>query len=405
MNYLLTGAEFNNKGAEAMTLVALKNIYENDTNANVFLIDSNFFPSFELKKKITFLPLPLWNLRILSGRWPVRCYRARIKDFIKFFVPSKKSFFGTLKKTKKVLEKIDVVIDISGFAFSSKWGDLAAMDWLSRIDMMKKIGAKIWIMPQSFGPFDFASDKVIDYAKEVLKKCECIYAREESGYKLLKNLGLSNIKKMSDTVLIEKKFNPSFLINDFNKYSENLDVSADHNVALIPNFRLIDKGGIDCDKLICFYTDVINKYNSKYNFYLVAHAGEDLAICKKIKDHFTDSDKVILIDHVLSSFNYQNFTKKLDFIIASRYHSIIHAYKESVPAVVLGWADKYSSVLSETGQMEYLIDLDNYNKALSTVDKMSKSYKIESRIIKENVEKLQEKSCYDFLKTLNFENR
>ncbi len=401
MNYLLTGAEFNNKGAEAMTLVALKNIYDCDKNANIFLIDTGFYPSFELTKNITFLPLPKWNLRKLSGRKPVRFYKSRIKDFIKFFIPSKKSFFGTFFETKETLKKIDVMIDISGFAFSSKWGDEVATDWLAQIDIMNKNGAKIWIMPQSFGPFDFESNQVIEYAKNVLKKCECIYAREESGYNLLQNIGLTNIKRASDSVLIEKNFNPSLLVNNFEKCFEDISVREKHNIALIPNIRLIDKGGIDYSMILKFYSDVIKKYDSEFNFYLIAHTGEDLSVCKKIKELFMESERVTYIDHVLSSFNYENFIRKMDFIIASRYHSIIHAYKESIPAVVLGWADKYKSVLTETEQLEYLIDLNFYDKALAIVDKMVQSYEVESIRIKEKVEKIQEVSCYDFLKFLN----
>ena len=401
MNYLLTGAEFNNKGAEAMTLVALKNIYNFDKSANVFLIDTGFYPSFELKKNITFLPLPKWNLRKLSGRKPVRFYKSRMKDFIKFFIPSKKSFFGTFFKTKETLKKIDVMIDISGFAFSSKWGDEVAIDWLAQIDIMQKNGSKIWIMPQSFGPFDFESNKVIEYAKNVLKKCECIYAREESGYNLLQNIGLVNIKRASDSVLIEKDFNPSLLINNFEKCYEDIIVKEKHNIALIPNIRLIDKGGINYSTILEFYSNVIKNYGSKFNFYLIAHTGEDLSVCKKIKELFMKSEQVIYIDHVLSSFNYETFIKKMDFIIASRYHSIIHAYKESIPAVVLGWADKYNSVLNETAQLEYLIDLNSSAKALDTVDKMIQSYEIESKKIQENVTKIQKTSCYDFLKEIN----
>ncbi len=401
MNYLLTGAEFNNKGAEAMTLVALKNIYEKDAQASVFLLDSGFYPSFELKAPLTFIPLPIWNLRILSGRMDAHSFRMKVKDFIKLFIPGKKSYFGTLYKVKEILSKIDVVIDISGFAFSSKWGDESTIDWLSQIDLLAKNGAKIWLMPQSFGPFDFNSKKVVEYGKFVLERCECVFAREETGYKLLKDMGLKNIKKSPDSVLLEKNFNPSVVIKNYNSYIENIDVLEEHNIALVPNQRLVDVGGLDRERLLGFYSAIINKYADKFHFYLVAHAGEDLKICKKISELFQYSNRVTIIDHVMYSFNYENFSKKMDFIIASRYHSIIHAYKEGTPAVVLGWADKYKGIVSDVGQEEYLIDLNLYDKALSIVDKMAENYSIESEKIKESVKELQNYCCYGFLSELD----
>ena len=233
-----------------------------------------------------------------------------------------------------------------------------------------------------------------------MEKCERVFAREDSGYELLKGLGLTNVMRMTDSVLLEKNFNASPLIKDYEKYIETIEVPEKDNIAIIPNYRLIDVGGTDCEKMLSFYSDVINKYVDTYHFYLIAHAGEDLSVCKMIKDKFINNNRVTIINHVMYSFNYEEFIKKMNFIIASRYHAIIHAYKESVPAVVLGWADKYYGIVSDVKQKDYLIDLNQYEESLKTVDKMATNYRIESNNIKENVMFLQKQSCYDFLKSI-----
>ena len=401
MNYLLTGAEFNNKGAESMTLVALNYIYENDSEANVFLFDYNLRPTFKLTKKLNFLYVPVWFIRKLCGIKHIGCYKSRIKDFIKFFIPWKKSAFGTFYKIKRQLRNINIMIDISGFAFSSKWGDTASIDWLSRIEMMQKFGAKVFVMPQSFGPFDFKSSYVLEYGKKVLEKCDLIYARELSGYELLRKMGLKNISRQSDSVLTSKSIDIRSLISEADNYIEqsfNFSMINGKNIAIIPNTRLTDKGGVDISILLRFYTDIINKYVENFNFYLVAHAGEDLVLCKLIKEKYLQDDRVILVPNVLSSFVYETMISKMCFIIASRYHAIVHAYKESIPAVVLGWADKYQGLLEDVNQLNYLINLNVENEAEFIVSKMVNEYKYESKQIKEKMDVLQTKSCYDFLK-------
>lgn len=400
MNYLLKGGEFNNKGAEAMTLVALSHILKIDPNANVFMFYSDKNVSLKLKKEVALIDNPSWWLRERIGRFPIGNYKARLKDFIKLFLLGKHSFWGKKKYSEKLLRKIDHVIDISGFAFSSKWGDDGTIEWLDEIKLMQSYGAKIWIMPQSFGPFDFSSNYVIEYGKQVLSSCELIFARESTGLKLLRDLGLQNVEHMVDSVLLEKDFDPSFLIENFDFYKEDIPTKNSHNICIVPNFRLIDQGNKSKNTLINFYSKVITNYKNNFDIYLIAHAGEDLSLCKQIKEKFTTDKSVILIDHVLFSFNYEAFIKKMDFIISSRYHAIVHAYKQYVPAVILGWADKYQGIASELNQEAYLIDLDNMNDSLNIIQNMTNNFLQEKEIIKIKLAELQQDNCYRFLKEI-----
>ncbi len=401
MNYLLAGGEFNNKGAEAMTLIAMSHICKNDSEAKIYMFGTGYKQPFEMKKDITYIINTKWWLRERMGRRPVCCYKARFIDLIKLFWPGKVSSLGKKKKSEQILRNIDVVIDISGFAFSSKWGDDGAIEWLDQLGLMQTYGAKVYIMPQSFGPFDFISPDIVNYGKKVLSKCEYIYAREKKGYELLKGLGLTNVEYMPDSVLIEKDFDSSLVIKDIEKYREEFNYKTDHNFCIIPNYRLIDQGGMDKNKLINFYTDLVERYKSSFDIYLVAHAGEDLGICKAMKEKYKENDRVILINHIMNSFNYEEFIKRMDFIIASRYHAIIHAYKEYVPAVILGWADKYQGVAEEMKQTEYIISIDDVKTALRKTDMMVERYVVEKEIIKRNVTEIQKKDCYAFLKDLH----
>ncbi len=401
MKYLLEGGEFNNKGAEAMTLVALSHIYRNDKAAQVYMLYSSCNSPFELKEKIMYIPNQIWWLRERMGRTPIRYYKSRCIDFIKYFWPGKVSFWGQKKTSEQLLKSIDVVVDISGFAFSSKWGDDGVIEWLDQIKLMQNYGAKIYLMPQSFGPFDFVDPNVLEYGKEVLSKCEHIYAREKTGYELLVGLGLTNIECMPDSVLLEKDFNPSLIVKNIEKFREEIEISEKHNISIVPNYRLIDYGGMDINKLLDYYTYIVDRCKQLFNIYLVAHAGEDLIVCRAIKERYKYDDRIILVDHVMFSFNYEAFVKNMDFIVASRYHAIIHAYKENVPALIMGWADKYQGIAEIVNQTKYIIRLDELETSLNTVNEMIENYALEKENIKRELVEIQKKGCYSFLKDLH----
>ena len=397
MNYLITGGEFNNKGAEAMTLTAIKNIYENDPDAVIYMFSGVVTPDFEFIKPLQYIHLAPWLVRRLTGK-DMKGYRfVCVKDLIKSVLPGYATRWDATLLNLRKMRSIDVAIDVSGYGFGSKWPDDQNRTWLEWRGIVEKYAKKLYFMPQSFGPLDFESPEILSLAKKVFSGCAMIYAREESGARALDELGTDNIR-MPDSVLLEKGFDPSLIIKDFHKYEEAVDVKNEHNIAIIPNMRLVDKAGIPREKMVLLYSGIIDRYVKDHDLYLIAHSGEDLKICREIKDRYPDDERIVLIDHVMYSFNYESFVKKMDFIIASRYHSIIHAYKEYVPAVIMGWADKYRSLASDVGQTDYIADPGDLEKVLQTVDKMVEGQAEAKKTIQSKVERLQERSCYDFLR-------
>ncbi len=398
MNYFLIGGEFNNKGAEAMTFVAVWNIFKYDKDAIIYIYEKDSYNPYDFGEKVHMLDCPLQLLNRLSGR--KISIKTWIKEFIKIFIPWKKSSIGKKRKVEKVLKTINVMIDISGYHLSSKWGKILSNEYCDWINLLKKNGAKVFLMPQSFGPFDYNSGEMVKFIADTLSKCDIIFAREKDGYNLLLNLGLNNVTYCYDSVLLENEMDRKKIILNYDKYFEELKVDSDNNIAIVPNYRLLDKTNINKEKLIDFYCKIISD-NSNNNFYLISHAKEDIEICKIIKNKFQNNDRVIFIDHVLCSFNYENFVNKMNFIIASRYHSIVHAYKENVPSIIIGWAKKYDELASTFNQNDYLIALEALDESYNKINQMFTNYREESVKIRSILEVVQKNNCYSFLRDLN----
>ena len=394
MNYLVIGGEFNNKGAEAMTLIAIDNIVRRDPDSNIYIWDKNTKKPYQLIDNVHLLKVPDNLLRVLAG--DKLTLKEWLKEVVKLFLPHRESIYNFKKSVKSILESIDITIDISGYALSSKWNDRFNIRYCNWINVMAGYGSKVYLMPQSFGPFDYKSASLKAQIKDSLSKCTKIFARESKGYNDLKALGLTNVEHCYDSVLIDNVYDPARVIKDYDKWFEDISVPQDKSIAIIPNYRLIDHGGYDYNELIDFYCKIINE-KSDYCFYLVAHAGEDMKICKAIKERFADNDKVVLIDHVPYSFNYENFVRKVSFIIASRYHSLIHAYKECTPAVILGWADKYEDVAGVFDQSKYIINIKDFDAAMSVISDLCVNCDTERQKIHQSLIEVQKYNCYSFL--------
>jgi len=106
--------------------------------------------------------------------------------------------------------------------------------------------------------------------------------------------------------------------------------------------------------------------------YILRHSYDDLEICENIKELFSKNNRVILLNDDFNAIELELILKQFDFIIASRYHSIIHAYRNSVPALVIGWATKYYELLKSFDQLDYFIDVRKgiYNQELNNKIKL-----------------------------------
>lgn len=403
MKYVIKGGEFNNKGAEAMTLIAIYNIIKRDNQAEIFFYDYGYDISMANDLDIIPFRADRVYIKYLAGHNKLHYYMNRIKNAAKKYL--KKEWYAKpqeFRNTKRILAEADYFIDISGYYLTTRFNDDHVDFYLSWLEAINRLNpnCKMFLMPQSFGPFNDSFDR--NRAYSILSKCSRIYARERSGERDLRGLGLQNVELCYDSVLIEKNYNPSDILRNYKNYISNEPCIDKKSVAIIPNTRLLDAGGKNINALIKLYTRIIDELMDVYTIYLIPHAGEDMMICKDIKYQYSNNEHIQVINQVLYSFAFEEIVKNMDFIVASRYHSIIHAYRGGIPAIILGWSDKYNEVAKSFKQIEYLIDADNIENVIKKVQKMKENYATESAVIKNCLAVIQASyDCYSFLGDAN----
>jgi colanic acid/amylovoran biosynthesis protein len=352
------------------------------------------------KNRYNFKILP-WNMAIksylLGGRYSLI---ASLKDRKKYM-----EFKPIFSEIKAVIQNAFMMIDISGYSLSSQTSKRSVIGYISNIMVAKKFNIPMWLFPQSFGPFEFIGPyKWLNKGiiKRYLKYPKRIFVREENGYKELMQYTdeeLTNIMIMPDIVLQSNSdYNISSIYNDknINLCFESVEKNA---LGIIPNMRVVERVGES--KILDIYQRIILALLEKgKHIYILKHSFEDGNICANIKKTYPKEDRVVLMDNDYNCIQLEGIIQKFDYIIGSRYHSIIHAFKNGVPAIAIGWAVKYKELMNKFEQDRFVLNISNdmsINSVLSSIDEMDKSYIIEKSKILEIVKEIQKHDVFDIV--------
>ena len=312
-----------------------------------------------------------------------------------------KSVIRNARRFVKIVKSVDAFVDISGYALSSQRGVSRSISFLNQIRVAQRMNKPYFVMPQSIGPFDYGKkqQKMNRLIKRYLPYPAIILPREKEGYKLLTEVyGLKNVELSYDLVLQNKGLNQKNIVNSkYHNIVPKLESSG--NVAIIPNERNFAYG--DNDRYNNLYRYLIERLQShKKTVYLIRHSREDLDACKMIYNALRDKQAVHLLEDDFDCIQFNGIVQQMDYIIGSRYHGIVHAFKNGVPAIVLGWATKYRILLHMFGQDRFLFDVRgdiDQETLLNAIDDMEANWQKESQVIAAKLGGFQTENCFKYI--------
>ena len=391
MKFLLLGANFINKGAQAMLFTATSELRKRFPNAEILYLANEketgeyvfrrFYDSF--------------GWQYLKGG------KASAKAVARVLYRKARGKKASLREMKAFIEEIrtvDAFVDISGYALSSQRGEARSISYLDQIKIARKLGIPYFIMPQSIGPFRYKNhaEQMDGLLREYLRYPVVIFPREEDGYRILvEDFQLTNVRKSYDLVLQNRGVD----LTDIYRTKTDLDFPdiKDNAVAIIPNMRNFEyRSG---ETIVGLYTKIIAELlRLNKNVYLLRHSAEDLEACEMIYRALEDKTNVTLLGDDLNCIQFNEAISHFDYVIASRYHSIVHSYKNAVPAIVLGWAEKYHELLRLFGQERFMFDVrseleeESIRKAIRDMDQ---NFRKEHQLIAERLPEYQRENCFD----------
>lgn len=342
MNILLTGVNYNNKGAELMLRAMVQHFRTEFSEAKLVC---GFYGSYENRVKEG-----LYQLAKRS--------RGRVTKLFEF-LPKK-----TRKEWGIVLPKeIHVVIDASGFAFGDQWSEQYVRSEATRCLNCKKYGSRLVLMPQAFGPF--TNTAIREVCTELFVKADLIFPRDKESYTYVCDLIPQS--HISGKVHLAPDFTnlvQGFVPQSFSKKE------LQGAVGILPNEKMLTKKGeMESQKYIDFLNHVLQVLENKnVPHFVLCHQNEDQKVVDLLKLKLKTVPPIIAESNALF---IKGVLGTCRFLIGSRFHGLVNGLSQGVPCICTSWSHKYEALFADYHCSQYLVsDLSAFDQVDDLIENL-----------------------------------
>lgn len=323
-------AGFVNKGAELMLHAALQKLKARYPDATFVMAPTTEKSDHPFRKlvQLGFYPkASLWRYGIQWGNLAMLAPR-----------PLREMYGVVLDK------EVDVVIDAAGFAYSDQWGDEPSIELAQSAKRWARNGTRVILLPQALGPF--TSEKIRTAMQGVVEHADLIFARERISFEHLTDLvgQRDNIRQAPDFTNLISGVLPA-----------NFDVEQ-NRFCIVPNCRMLDKTDQTTrDAYLPFLIECTRYLLEKgaRPFVLVHEGQADL----KLAEQLSAAVGGINIIRESGPLEIKGILGACDGTLGSRFHGLVSALSQGVPALATGWSHKYQMLFEDYGFADGLIDV------------------------------------------------
>lgn len=336
MNVLVTGADIRNKGDELMLYAIRQKL-------------SEMYPS----------------VRIVRERWNSTYEYKTSMGFYELLPPPKgiksRITYEILRRHQKPLglveeKDLDIVIDAAGFAYTDEWNSPEVVERIlleAEVHARRKShGAKVIMLPQSFGPF--RNPTTIRAMKLMVDNSDLVYARDKSSYDFL-------VDAVGEQAHIRQA--PDFTNLMEGEIPEFLSVPEEYGV-IVPNHWLVKKVAAEDQKNYYKYLAAGIQEMKTYGLQplVLLHAPfQDADLVDPLEEELGENLRVIDDG---SPLHLKGVLGHAQIVIGSRFHSLVGSLSQAVPSIGLGWSHKFNRLFEFYDCPDFLV------RASSSVDKL-----------------------------------
>ena len=244
-----------------------------------------------------------------------------------------------------VLDKeVDVVIDAAGFAYSDQWGEAPCAELAQSTKRWKKNGTRVILMPQALGPFK--SEKNRAAMKTVVDNVDLIFPRERVSYEHLTELvgEQAKIKQSPDFTNLITGVLPQGFDTEQNRF------------CIVPNCRMLDKTDQKTRDAYLPFLISCTRYLLEKGAkpFVLVHEGKD---DQRLADELSAAVGGIPIVKESGALEIKGILGACSGTLGSRFHGLVSALSQGVPALATGWSHKYQMLFEDYGFPEGLVQV------------------------------------------------
>jgi colanic acid/amylovoran biosynthesis protein len=291
----------------------------------------------------------------------------------------------SLDQTFKLYQEADLVIGVGGGYLRGQSGLISSIELLLQLHpiFLSSIqNQKVVLYSQSVGPFANAFQKWV--AEHALRHVSLIMAREDITVRLLKKL------KITRNVI--RSIDSGFFFKETNK----VDL---HNLLKISRSRKII--GITVRKWLPMPRQAVYENSLAYTADNLtaeghaivfipqvtssAHSDDDRIISRRVYERMNNKEHTYLIEKRLNHQDIKNLYSGLDFLIGTRFHSVIFSLTSHVPALAIEYEHKTSGIMHDLGLDKWVIKIEDVTE--KKLKRLIKSLLREERSYHETLKK------------------
>lgn len=248
-------------------------------------------------------------------------------------------------------DEVDVVLDAAGFSYSDQWGPSSSVELARASRKWRAKGTKLIMLPQALGPFEGRS--IRRHAKRWAENADLIFAREQDSYRYLTDLvGIQEKIALSAdfTNLVAGVVPPGF-------------PSADKQIAIVPNYRMIDKTNPQESQAYLPFLRFCAQYlaeNGGKPFLLIHEGLDDEALAQEV----SRAAGGIPIVKEADPLRIKGILGSCTGSVGSRFHGLVSALSQGVPSFATGWSHKYQRLFADYGFEEGVLSVLDEEAAL-----------------------------------------
>lgn len=338
-----------------------------------------------------------------------RFYKRASGKMHKFIYKEDKPFvfefpFAVLKSK---IPNIDMIVDVSGFAYADSWGEPMVIETIKLQRLYKKEKTRFYFMPQAWGSFH--KPGVANAVKEMLANANKFYARDVTSQKYLSDvldMPPKKIPLMHDIVFAY----------DTNGVSNNVASSlgykrkSDRLIGISPNLRVYERSsGLEKDNvyfkmLLALANHCVQTMNADVIFIPNevfppnVQAKDDRYLCRLLMKFVEVPERCFFADQYYSASEIDTIIGSVDILISSRFHALIFGFLHEKPVMAISWSHKYKELFSLFNLEEFVLESSGaeQNDVIGIFNKLVSERKNVEMKIKETLPGLKKKAMEMF---------
>lgn len=319
MRALIMGASLSNKGSELMLRALVEQMRVRFPSVDLGL--STAIPSYQRASdlQLSRLAVPLPNVGFGARFYPPWWTRN--------LFPNRSGAWSW--------RSVELVLDISGFAYSDQWRTSGARN-LKRVgEDVKKRGGRIVLLPQAFGPFDARGHA--DAMRDALSFVDLAFARDSVSLGHLTALGAECDVRLAPDITLS-----------FGAVVRGQGPESGW-VAIVPNTRMLDQGarvwGENYINLLRQAISTVQSAGLEAKVLVHEDQGGDRILATSLVQPPITAPIVCEADPV----RLKHMLSDACLVIGSRFHALASSLACGVPVLSLGWSHKYRELLASYG--------------------------------------------------------